>query len=331
MKIKSSIHNYEVNFESIEKLNVEKGDFIIIDSNIKNIKLDKISHYKVISSEFCKEYTYISKIIKYIINSGFRKNNKIIAIGGGVIQDISGFISSLLYRGVEWIFYPTTLLSQGDSCIGGKTSINFGDLKNQLGGFFPPNKIFIDTNFLKTLPKIEIYSGIGEMSHYFFIDGLESFNFYKNYDTKSDLKNLIKKSLQIKKNMVEIDEFDIGPRRVFNYGHSFGHAIESISNYEIPHGIAVSHGMNIANYISLKKGYITLIQYENMKNVLDKVNLKKKLPKIDIEDLINALKKDKKNVGDKFGLVLTKGLGNMFLEQNEPIFIEKLLKDYFNE
>jgi len=160
MEIKSNIHNYYVEFGSIKDLKLNNGDFIIIDSfvdgileNLFNSKENKFSKYVINSTENDKEYSEISIVIDNIIKSGFKKNNKIIAIGGGVVQDIAGFISSIIFRGVKWVFYPTTLLSQGDSCIGGKTSINFKDLKNQLGNFYPPNEIVIDTNFIKTLPR----------------------------------------------------------------------------------------------------------------------------------------------------------------------------------
>jgi 3-dehydroquinate synthase len=334
MEIKSSIHNYTYEFDSIDNLTIELGDYIIIDDNLHVPSIHKsvanTPIYYVKANEYSKEYANITPIIDDIIKSGFRKNNRIIAIGGGVVQDITGFISSILYRGVKWVFYPTTLLSQGDSCIGGKTSINFKDLKNQLGNFYPPTKIVIDTNFLKTLPKIQIDSGIGEMSHYFFIDGLESFNFYKNYNLSFGLKDLIKKSLNIKKTMVELDEFDNGPRKVFNYGHTFGHSIESVTNYNVPHGIAVSYGMDIANFFSLKKGYISLKEYVEMKNVLNKIILNNKLPNIDINMMVKSLSKDKKNIGENIGLILTKGVGNMFLEQNNISFVRKYLKEYFN-
>ncbi len=190
MEIKSKVHNYTVKFDSIKEIQIEKGDYIIIDDNLhvpfihKSVDKNNLEHphnpiYYVNANERSKEYASVTPIINDIIKSGFRKNNKIIAIGGGVVQDITGFISSILYRGVEWTFYPTTLLAQGDSCIGGKSSINFGEYKNQLGGFYPPHNIIIDTELLETLPKLQMYSGIGEMAHYFFIDGRGSFDFFK--------------------------------------------------------------------------------------------------------------------------------------------------------
>ena len=166
-----------------------------------------------------------------------------------------------MYRGVDWIFFPTTLLAQGDSCIGSKTSINFGKFKNQVGGFYPPVNIYIDLAFLATLKDIDIKSGLGEMCHYYIVAGEEDFMRYKReYDfalsDKNVLAGIIARSLEIKKGYIEIDEFDQKERQVFNYGHSFGHAIESLTDYRIPHGIAVSYGMDMANFISVKLDYI---------------------------------------------------------------------------
>lgn len=328
MEIKSSIRNYSIKFESFNEITVLKGDYFIVDSVFKDfISSDNITY--VDADETRKEYTAIGEIISDIIKAGFRKNDRIIAIGGGVVQDISGFIASILYRGVDWIFYPTTLLAQGDSCIGGKTSINFGEYKNQIGNFNPPTQIIIDTRFLEGLPEEQLKSGIGEMAHYFFIDGRESFEFFKSQVDNPDYELLIHKSLEIKKKMIEIDEFDKGPRRVFNYGHSFGHAIESITNYEVPHGIAVSIGMDMANYVSMLLGYINLDQKEEMREVLSKIYDKDIIKTLDIDALMNSLKTDKKNVGSSLGLILTRGLGDMFLIQIESHdLIRKFLTNF---
>ena len=171
-------------------------------------------------------------------------------------------------------------MAQGDSCIGSKTSINFGEYKNQIGGFYPPNKIYIDLNFLDTLSSGDLQSGLGEMSHYFVVAGEKDFTDYKNhYDmaltNKKVLEKIISNSLKIKKNYIEIDEFDQNKRQIFNYGHSFGHAIESLTNYAVPHGIAVSFGMDIANYISVKRklldNAVRLEIRELLKKNLDRV------------------------------------------------------------
>src|SRR5271157_5866279 len=142
--------------------------------------------------------------------------------------DITAFVASILYRGLEWSFFPTTLLAQGDSCIGSKTSINLGDKKNLIGNFYPPSSIYIDTAFLESLETDDIKSGIGEMLHFYYyanssyIDKLIG-NYIHAISNRSTLIEYIRESLSIKKSVIEIDEFDKGERNKFNYGHTFGH------------------------------------------------------------------------------------------------------------
>lgn len=334
-EVKSSVHDYEVIFEnSIEWiLKANEGDVIIVDECIYNkLPLKKLSNVIVItveSKEENKEYTSIANYVQELIKKNFKRGNVIYAIGGGVIQDISGFIASIIYRGVDWYYFPTTLLAQGDSCIGGKTSINFIKYKNLIGGFYPPHKIIIDTSYLQTLPKNQIISGLGEMAHYFMIQGGRELEFFKkNYKEKNKLKQIIAQSLLIKKKMIEIDEFDKGPRLTFNYGHSFGHVIESMTNYGVPHGIAVAHGMDMANYVSWKLGLSDEKTYLSSKEFLMQFwggsDVKKIM--IDFYDsndyfldkFIELLKKDKKNTPTHLGLILSKEPGNVFKQEVLP-------------
>ena len=328
MKIKSSIRNYTVEFsnnfiKSIDQI-YNDGDIIIFDNILYTPELDKyrcIQLYNV--TEQTKDFNNISTIINYIIGK-FNKKNKLIAIGGGITQDVVGFISSILFRGVEWIFYPTTLLAQGDSCIGGKTSINFNTYKNQLGNFYPPYKVIVCNEFLDTLTKIDIKSGLGEMLHFFLVSSKADYDFFiKN---QHDFKKLTTRCLDIKRSYIEIDEFDKNERLILNYGHTFGHAIEAVTNNEIAHGIAVSVGMDVANFISYKEGYITYELFKRIQKTLSSIYYDVKLP--NIEQLIIALKKDKKNISNKLNCVLTKGPGNMFLEEVEYSEIESYLTEY---
>lgn len=328
MKIKSSIRNYTVEFsnnfiKSIDQI-YNDGDIIIFDNILYTPELDKyrcIQLYNV--TEQTKDFNNISTIINSIIGK-FNKKNKLIAIGGGITQDVVGFISSILFRGVEWIFYPTTLLAQGDSCIGGKTSINFNTYKNQLGNFYPPYKVIVCNEFLDTLTKIDIKSGLGEMLHFFLVSSKADYDFFiKN---QHDFKKLTTRCLDIKRSYIEIDEFDKNERLILNYGHTFGHAIEAVTNNEIAHGIAVSVGMDVANFISYKKGYITYELFKRIQKTLSSIYYDVKLP--NTEQLIIALKKDKKNISNKLNCVLTKGPGNMFLEEVEYSEIESYLTEY---
>ena len=343
-KVKSIIHDYKVKFiedsSSVLDNEIKDGDVIIMDQKLKdlypmltaaipdnNVLIDIDAHEKQ------KSYEALIPIINKLIESGFRKNHRLVGIGGGITQDITAFTASIMYRGVNWIFFPTTLLAQGDSCIGSKTSINFGEYKNQVGGFYPPNRIYIDLNFLDTLSPADLQSGLGEMSHYFVVSSEEDFKKYKqNYtpalSNKTVLANMISKSLEIKKSYIEIDEFDQNERQVFNYGHSFGHAIESLTNYTIPHGIAVSFGMDMANYISVKMELLKPEIRNEIRELLEKIWEGYNIKNIDIEKFCNALAKDKKNVGKELRLILCKGYGQVF---KAPVKNDLKLKNWISE
>ena len=175
--IKSRIKDYGVNFVDdfvpILKQQINEASFMIIDETIMTLYEAKLKSL-LSMSQFCtveatesnKNINYCQDIIKVLIERNIKKNSVLIAVGGGIVQDITAFISSILFRGIDWIFFPSTLLAQADSCIGSKTSINFGGYKNLLGGFYPPSQIYIDLGFLETLPASEIKSGIGEILHF---------------------------------------------------------------------------------------------------------------------------------------------------------------------
>jgi 3-dehydroquinate synthase len=327
--VHSDIHDYQIgfidDFESSLLENLNPNDTLLIDENVFRFHRSRLTsicndfpHIFIQASEEKKSYSGIGPIIEKLIQAGFRRNNKIVAIGGGITQDIATFIAANLYRGVEWNFIPTTLLAQADSCIGGKSSLNFGAYKNLLGNFYPPKKIFIDLAFLATLPRKEIVSGLGEMTHFFFVSSENDYkemrdSYKKSFEDKTVLEKLILRSLTIKKKIIEIDEFDRKERLIFNYGHSFGHALESVTGYRIPHGIAVSYGMDIANFVSVKMGLISEELRQKMCDVLKLNWTDMPLGEINIEDFLNALRKDKKNVDSKVRVILTRGFGQMFI------------------
>ena len=345
IQIKSRIHTYTISFskninEELEKT-IQPGDILIVDTFIlqtykelfQNIENDLIS---ISPSEEEKSYLAIEKTINQIVLKGFRKKNKLIAIGGGIIQDITSFIAFILFRGVDWVFFPTNLLSQCDSCIGSKLSVNLGPYKNLLGGFYPPKRIYINTNFLKTLEKKDILSGLGEMLHYFLISGPADARLFKEKalgikESLAEIDDLIYRSLQIKKAMIEIDEFDQGPRNVFNYGHTFAHALESVTNYIIPHGISVSIGIDLANLISVDMDLISMKERNQMRELCAMVFEEIKIPSIDQVAYKNALNKDKKNIGNDLGLILTRGIGKTFKRLTSYETIEKRVHDFFLE
>lgn len=298
-----------------KKIESDKYIFIIDDCLLdiyqKEFSIIK-SHSRFISiqiNEENKTIDYSKNIIGKLLSLNVKKGDILVAIGGGITQDLVAFVSSILFRGMQWEFYPSTLLAQCDSCIGSKSSINYETYKNLIGTFLPPSNIYIYNGFLDSLLEKEIKSGIGEMCHYFLInDDYLMYDLFDKYDTifneRKSLIPFIKNSLTIKKRMIEIDEYDKNERHIFNYGHTFGHAIEAITSYSIPHGQAVTVGINIANYISFKKNFLELKEFEKIYNAL-KANLPSfKLNETNIDNYLKALSKDKKNKKNLLGCIL---------------------------
>lgn len=328
--VRSSLRDYRVRFvDDVGRSladHVDGDDRILIDRSVLALHggrlrpvLDRCPRIALAANENQKSYDGVASVFEWLIRSGLRRGGRVVGIGGGVVQDVTGFVSSLLYRGVEWSFVPTTLLAQGDSCIGSKTSINFRGFKNQLGGFYPAAEIHIDTSFLPSLPDRELRSGLGEMAHYFPIAGETEFEgFERELDTvlkdPTKLGKLIQQSLAIKREYVEIDEFDRRERQVFNYGHSFGHALEAVTEYRVPHGIAVAYGMDLANMVSVKLGLLDEGTRERMRRVFERIWDGMAVGAVDLDAYEKALLRDKKNQAGKLGLILTGGFGNVFKE-----------------
>ena len=285
MIVDSNVYKiYKDIFKNINK----KNEILVIKANEKNKSLEKIPTY-----------------VDFLIKNQIRKSDNLLAIGGGIIQDIVCFLSATLLRGINWNFIPTTLLAQADSCIGSKSSINCNGVKNILGTFTPPEKVAICPIFLSSLNKAEIHSGIGEILKVHAISGKEKFQKIKlKYDqlfkNNEELLKKIYESLLIKKKFIEIDEFDRGPRNIFNYGHSFGHAIERATNYKIPHGIAVSMGCDLANFTAMHLNISNKEIYFSMHETLRKNYLNFSKTKINRDLFYDALSKDKKQRQSNF-------------------------------
>ncbi len=291
----------------------------IIDGNVSRIYANQLApilnHPNTIIIEATEENKSIEKVIPVIarlVENKVRRDHCLVAVGGGIIQDITCFIASTLLRGVPWKFVPTTLLAQADSCIGSKSSINLGRTKNILGTFNPPREIFVSTEFLNTLERKEILSGIGEILKVHAIDGAEAYDrLASDYDAlfsePSTLLRGIHHALGVKKRFIEVDEFDAGIRNIFNYGHSFGHAIESATDFGIPHGVAVTMGMDIANKVSEQLGKLPTGHYQRMTGVLRKNFHDFRDVPISLDDMLSALGKDKKNTAEKLVLILPVG------------------------
>jgi len=272
----------------------------LVDSELKELEIDSQNIIYINAKEISKTYSAIGVTIGFILQTGIRRNWKLVAIGGGVIQDVAGFIASILFRGVKWDYYPTTLLAQADSCIGSKTSINVDGFKNLVGTFYPPERVVIDTKFLETLPYSAVVSGMGEIVKYHILNG--------DYNLVSeDYEELIKYCLRVKMPYIEQDEFDSGLRRCLNYGHTFGHALETVSGYMIPHGQAVLAGMDIANYISFTLGLLSKETYRKVRGFIAPHIL---VPyDADTAAMLKALEMDKKNTNGELTCILLTDTG----------------------
>tara|TARA_Y200000002_G_scaffold381137_1_gene394332 strand:+ start:219 stop:1256 length:1038 start_codon:yes stop_codon:yes gene_type:complete len=337
LNISSKINNYEVNFISnidIALKKESKENIFIIDKFI-NSKI-KLNRKKIIisPSEIEKNFSKLQNVIQKLLNLGITRDTKIICVGGGVVQDISSFLSSIIFRGIDWYFYPTTIISQCDSCIGGKTSINFKGYKNLIGNFYPPKKIKIDTKILKFLKKKEIISGLGEMAHYYFLSKKKYQFFFDNIHNvlknKIVSREVVYQTLVIKKKFIELDEFDTGKRLILNFGHTFGHAIEKTTNFKVPHGVAVAHGIQIALFFSKKLGLLNESKYISMNKNIKKITSLISLKKINLDNLIKNINKDKKHNKKNFRFILTRGVGQMMVyELSKKTNIKKILEEYF--
>lgn len=297
LEVCSIPNNYIVNFANF-KPSFNNYDFILIDKNIH--KLYNISHTNMMiidSLENNKNINTVLKICEWLSNHNFNKGNTLYVIGGGITQDIGAFVGSIYKRGINWIYIPTTLLSQCDSCIGAKTALNFQQMKNQLALFSAPKAVIIDTNFLKTLPDQEILSGMGEIIKFFIIGGDK----YLSSIEDLPIEHKIFHGLTIKKTIIEYDEFEKNIRKSLNYGHSFGHAIEAASNYSIPHGEAVLLGIEIINQMFAKSAKIS--------DIINKFTSLDKIKNINPNLIIDYLKHDKKTKLDSISLVVVDSPG----------------------
>jgi len=327
IKVKSRIRDYSVIFGKFKSfLNgiiKKEGELAcyIIDKEVWDLYKD--SYFKWLDSsrvilikavEFNKSLKAVMSLYDALIERSAKRNIVLVSIGGGIVQDVSGFLASTIYRGVKWIYVPTTLLAQADSCIGGKTSLNYKDYKNLIGTFYPPNYIFVDTDFIYTQKKLDFYSGIGEIVKLHIMGGIKYLKAISEYlpsvigKQKKYLFKAIYNSLLIKKEYIEEDEFDGGRRNLLNYGHCFGHALETTSNFKIPHGQAIVIGMMLANIVSRERGLLSSKLENKFFNelLLSILFVKSKEYLLKEMDIILSMKKDKKRIGVKLPLIIIK-------------------------
>lgn len=348
--VKSGQDTYEALFvnSAIDELigiSHHKRIFVLADSNVIDHHSEFIEMVSKIATvvipinpvENSKQLVEIPNYINLLLDAEIRRGDLLVGIGGGIIQDITGFIATIIFRGLNWIFIPTTLAAQADSCIGSKTSINLGYRKNTLGTYHHAEKIIISSEFLRTLSVQEIRAGLGEMLKVHAIEDKSKFDEIATHyslllNLKEDLTRFIYQSLEFKRKKIELDEKDQGPRLVMNYGHSFGHALEAASNFQIPHGIAVSMGMDIANYISVKIDFGKKEDFDRMHPILMKNSDEFWNKSIEKSKFSKALLADKKNTLDSYVFILMDKSGvPSFKKVSMDVDIDKLVFDYIED
>ncbi len=307
-----------------------KKCLLIIDTKISKKVISKIkkslSKKKVFihffkSNEINKNINSVNKILDVLLDKNFSREDCLISIGGGITGDIGGFAASLLKRGLKFINIPTTLLSQVDSSIGGKTGVNTKYGKNLIGSFYQPSLVISDIQFLKTLPQREIICGYGEILKHSLIADKNFYSFLnKNFEkilnlTSPVIEKAILESCKIKKEIVEKDEKEKGLRKILNFGHTFAHAYEASMGYskKLNHGEAVILGIKSALNFSFKNNLINKRDYKSIIDHLTTNNLPSSISKYfnnnDLNKIISFMSKDKKNNSDKINLVLLKNIG----------------------
>lgn len=347
MEIISRFKKYTVNFvDGLDKLNElaqSQETFFVFDAKVYELYQSQLSSidserlFLLDALEEKKNMDTVLAICEQMTNMPAKRNTHLVSVGGGIVQDITGFVASSLYRGIRWTFYPSTLLSACDSCIGGKSSLNYKGFKNLLGSFYPPDDIYIYPQFFKTLSAKDYCSGLGEVVKFNVIAGEDKLARLEN-DIDDILKHDYRKlseyvhsSLNFKRRFIEEDEFDKGVRILLNYAHTFGHALESTSDYAVPHGSAVAIGMMIANDISVQRGLLKPEYAQRVQKVCGKIlkNISVKPAWVDADALVAAIRKDKKQTGSSINAVLLQEGSklNVFMDIKKKE-IEYAIKEY---
>ncbi|GKX28791.1 3-dehydroquinate synthase [Vallitalea longa] len=335
IKVNTTSNDYNIvissNFESLQQNLIDVGVenkkvCVITDDNVSKYYLDNVINilsditsklsYKVIPhGEINKNLGTINTIYQKMIEEKMDRDSYLIALGGGVTGDMVGFASATFMRGNNFIQIPTTLLSQVDSSIGGKTGVDFEGYKNIIGSFHQPELVYINTSTLSTLPKKEVSAGMGEIIKHGLIADKDYFDFIKTNSTlinqlDSDvLEDLIYRSCVIKSDIVSQDEKEKGIRATLNFGHTIGHAVERLFDFKLLHGECVAIGMVSAAYLSFLLNQIDNKQLEDIKKCIRSFDLPTEINTLEPETIYNELFHDKKTKNDILNIILLKGIG----------------------
>ncbi len=339
----SAVREYKVTIDRLPKLSFDTKVVVVTNPTVAGFHLDTLlskinaKSLDIVTVKDGEEYKNLDTIVE-ILDELFTKQldrkSLLIAFGGGVIGDMTGFTASIYQRGIDFIQIPTTLLAQVDASVGGKTGVNNRFGKNLIGAFYQPKAVYIDIDFLETLPKREFSAGMAELIKMSVMFDREFFEFLEEdtLSSKESLNRAIARSVELKAWVVNQDEKEAGIRAVLNYGHTFAHVIENETNYKkYLHGEAVAIGMVMANLLSYELGLISLDEVERVRDILIKHSLPISYEIKDIEEFYNKFFLDKKSSNSKIKFILANSIGNF--EVRDSISKETILKvlDKFKE
>ena len=290
-----------------EHINLNRRALVVTDSGVPAIYAQTLAkHCKspiictVESGEASKSIETFTKLLRIMLDNDFSRKDCVVAVGGGVVGDLSGYVASAYMRGVDFYNIPTTLLSQIDSSIGGKTAINFGGIKNIVGAFYQPKKVLIDPELLKTLPERQISNGLAEAVKMALTSDKELFEIFENKVIKDNIDEIIIRSLNIKKSVVEQDEKESGIRKILNFGHTIGHGIESSVNMEeLFHGECVALGLIPMCDEKIRPRVVNVLKKCNLYNLID----------FDWDKISEVMFHDKKADGDTVAVTTVNEIG----------------------
>lgn len=287
----------------------------------------QVGHVVVPHGEQSKRFDMLPQLYKACLDFQLTRTDLIIALGGGVIGDMAGFVASTYLRGIKLVQIPTSLLAQVDSSVGGKVAVDLPEGKNLVGAFYHPWMVLIDSLTLKTLAPRFIHDGMGEVIKYGCIKDkalFEQLNSYHDFaELYGNIDEIIYRCVDIKRDVVEKDQFDFGDRLLLNFGHTYGHAIEQYYHYEkYSHGEAISIGMYQISQICEKEKMTKMGTSECIKNILNKYSLPFEC-QVETKDLMKAISLDKKNINNSLSLVLLKEIGNSYVYQTNQTFLLK--------
>ncbi|MBO5371785.1 MAG: 3-dehydroquinate synthase [Lachnospiraceae bacterium] len=306
---------------------------IVTDSNLEALHLQELksifdSYFeKVISFSFSageesKNLDTVQKLYEELIIHHFDRQDILVAFGGGVVGDLTGFTAATYLRGIDFIQIPTSLLSQVDSSIGGKTGVDFSQYKNMVGAFYQPRLVYMNLSLLQTLPKEQFISGMGEILKHGLIKSKAYFEWMKsNYEAIMSLEpeaveEMVYQSCLIKRNVVENDPKEKGERALLNFGHTLGHAIEKLSDFSLFHGQCVGIGMAAAAYLSKELGHISENEYMEILDVFKHFGLPVSVSGLLAQDILEVSKSDKKMVAGKIKFILLEAVGCAYINPN---------------